>query len=166
MAQCVILNASHEPLALVNAQRGLVLCLEGKATVLDAHPVRKFRSPRQEFPVPIRIILKDYVPLGSRYYVPAQLNNDNLFLRDDETCQYCGRTRAELPRKMRLTRDHVLPTSRGGKDAWDNVVTACGACNHQKDARTPEEAGLTLRVKPRVPLVYEILLKRDELHTG
>ena len=64
---------------------------------------------------------------------------------------YCGR---QFPR-AELTRDHVLPTSRGGRDRWENVVAACRRCNWQKDNRTPEEAEMPLLAVPFRPNVYE-----------
>ena len=75
------------------------------------------------------------------------LCNRTLFRRDDHTCLYCGSkfTRADL------TRDHVLPTSRGGTDRWENVVAACRRCNWQKDNRTPEEARMPLLAVPFRP---------------
>ena len=70
-------------------------------------------------------LLRDRLPLGDR--------NELLFRRDRSICAYCGQQfgRADL------TRDHVVPRSRGGADHWRNVVTACRACNVRKAARTP-----------------------------
>ena len=65
------------------------------------------------------------------------LSNRALFHRDGHLCMYCG----GRFKHSELTRDHVIPTSRGGPDDWTNCVTACGACNRQKSNRTPEEAG-------------------------
>lgn len=79
------------------------------------------------------------------------LCNRTLFRRDDHRCLYCGR---QFPR-AELTRDHVLPTSRGGRDRWENVVAACRRCNWQKDNRTPEEANMPLLAVPFRPNVYE-----------
>ena len=79
------------------------------------------------------------------------LCNRTLFRRDDHRCLYCGGqfTRADL------TRDHVLPTSRGGNDRWENVVAACKRCNWQKDNRTPEEANMPLLAVPFRPNPFE-----------
>ncbi|RFA31476.1 HNH endonuclease [Alkalilimnicola ehrlichii] len=79
-------------------------------------------------------------------YVPP-LNNQTLFRRDDQICLYCGN---RFPRSQ-LSRDHVTPTSRGGRDCWTNVVTACKRCNNHKGARTPEEAGMQLLAVPFAP---------------
>jgi 5-methylcytosine-specific restriction endonuclease McrA len=47
--------------------------------------------------------------------------------------------------------DHILPTSRGGRNTWLNTVAACDGCNQRKDNRTPAEAGMVLRILPTVP---------------
>jgi len=71
----------------------------------------------------------------------------NLMKRDGHTCQYCGKS----PTTDKLTIDHVMPKSRGGKSLWHNCVMACLPCNFVKANRTPDEAGMKLRVKPFEP---------------
>lgn len=88
----------------------------------------------------------------SRRGIPP-LNNHELFLRDGHLCMYCG---YEFPDNQ-LTRDHVKPLSRGGKDVWSNVVTACKFCNARKGNRIPEEAGISLLAVPYVPNWAEFL---------
>ena len=75
------------------------------------------------------------------------LTNPGLFRRDDYICLYCGE---ELPPAM-LTRDHVVPLSAGGRDTWENVVTACQPCNHRKDNHTLEDIGMRLLAVPYAP---------------
>ncbi len=82
------------------------------------------------------------------------LNNRELFRRDHHTCAYCGEEFSFL----RLTRDHIKPASRGGRDTWMNVVTACRHCNGIKRNRTPEEAGIQLIYTPYVPNRAEYLI--------
>ncbi|RDV26104.1 HNH endonuclease [Alteromonas aestuariivivens] len=79
------------------------------------------------------------------------LTNTYLFRRDNCLCLYCGNTFTPSV----LTRDHILPRSRGGKDCWTNVATACQRCNHAKGARTPEEANMPLLAVPFSPNLYE-----------
>lgn len=79
------------------------------------------------------------------------LTNKYLFRRDNYMCLYCG---AQFAPKQ-LTRDHILPRSRGGKDNWTNVASACQRCNHAKGAKTPEEASMPLLAVPFKPNVYE-----------
>ncbi|MGN6328701.1 MAG: HNH endonuclease [Rhodanobacter sp.] len=82
------------------------------------------------------------------------LTNTALFARDRHLCLYCGEhfTRAEL------TRDHVLPLSRQGKDEWENVVSACVACNLKKSNRTPQQANMPLLAVPYRPSWVEHLI--------
>ncbi len=74
-----------------------------------------------------------------------------LFRRDDHRCLYCG---GQFSRSE-LTRDHVVPISRGGSDKWENVVAACKRCNWLKDCQTPEEAHMPLLAVPFRPNTYE-----------
>ena len=78
-------------------------------------------------------------------------NNRMLFRRDNYLCMYCGNKFSHYE----LTRDHVHPRSRGGKDIWENVVAACKRCNHFKADRTPEEAGMKLLAIPFIPNIFE-----------
>ncbi len=81
------------------------------------------------------------------------LNNRELFLRDGNLCMYCG----QEFRRQSLTRDHVIPLSRKGRDRWSNVVTACKHCNARKGNRTPEEARMQLLAIPYIPNWAEYL---------
>jgi hypothetical protein len=110
-----------------------VLILEGKAAIVETVPDRVFRSVREEFPVPATVALKEYHHTGSNFYQPATLNQSNLMLRDGYRCAYCRRHAVDLKPSEYLTRDHVVPQSRGGGDVWTNCVTSCSTCNHKKD---------------------------------
>jgi len=99
------------------------------------------------------IILQPIVALEGRvmnYFTPP-LCNRTLFRRDDHRCLYCG---GQFSRSE-LTRDHVVPISRGGSDKWENVVAACKRCNWLKDCQTPEEAHMPLLAVPFRPNTYE-----------
>ncbi|MHB8551894.1 MAG: HNH endonuclease, partial [Acidiferrobacterales bacterium] len=80
------------------------------------------------------------------HYVPP-LSNPALFARDAHLCMYCG----SQFHAHDLSRDHITPLSKGGTDAWTNVVTACKRCNNHKAGATPEEAGMTLLAVPFTP---------------
>ena len=71
-------------------------------------------------------------------------------MRDRFTCQYCGE---DFP-SHDLTFDHVVPRSRGGRTAWENVVTACSTCNLLKGSRLPTESGMYPRHLPRQPTTH------------
>jgi 5-methylcytosine-specific restriction endonuclease McrA len=82
------------------------------------------------------------------------LTNAALFARDQWICLYCNADGRRLP----LTRDHVVPTSKGGKDVWENVVSACIHCNSKKGGRTPQQAGMPLLAVPFRPSWVEHLI--------
>lgn len=77
----------------------------------------------------------------------VRLTRQNLFIRDKKTCQYCHKVFAE----KKLTVDHVMPLSRGGKHKWTNIVAACSPCNNKKGSKTPDEANMPLIKKPKEP---------------
>ncbi len=85
-------------------------------------------------------------------YVPP-LNNAALFRRDAHICLYCGTRFSGAD----LSRDHITPMSRGGSDAWNNVVTACKRCNNHKAGFTPEQAGMQLLAIPFTPTHAEYI---------
>lgn len=82
------------------------------------------------------------------------LTNTSLFARDRQLCLYCG----EQVARGKLTRDHVQPVSKGGRDEWENVVTACLHCNLKKSNRTPQQAGMPLLAVPYRPSWVEHLI--------
>ncbi|MHC4277793.1 MAG: HNH endonuclease [Planctomycetota bacterium] len=77
----------------------------------------------------------------------VKFNRRNIFARDGNSCQYCGK---KFP-TPELSLDHVMPRARGGEASWTNIVCACTECNKKKGGRTPREAGLRLIRKPFVP---------------
>lgn len=146
---CLALNASFEPLTIVPVRRAIRLVLDGKAEILEHDGDRRFHSERYSVPAPTVIRLVRYVHVPRRFR--RQVTNTFLFARDDYTCMYCGRHRSELRARQFLTRDHILPRSRGGGNSWDNVVTSCSPCNNRKGGRLPAEAGMRLLTVPREP---------------
>lgn len=81
------------------------------------------------------------------------LTNRALFSRDHHQCLYCGRFFGE----DYLSRDHVHPISRGGRDRWNNVVAACKRCNQHKGNRLLSETGMELLALPFCPNTAEYL---------
>lgn len=106
------------------------------------------------------IAVKGEIGTEHLYRTPT-LTNRALFRRDQHICAYCGQQYGA----DKLTRDHVMPRSRKGKDIWTNVVTACGGCNKVKDNKTPEEAHMDLLYVPYAPnrAEYLILMNRTIL---
>jgi len=82
------------------------------------------------------------------------LTNKALFRRDLNMCAYCGKT----PGLSHLTRDHIIPRSKGGVDKWNNVVTSCGPCNKHKSDYSLQKSGLELLYVPYEPNKAEYLI--------
>jgi 5-methylcytosine-specific restriction endonuclease McrA len=103
---------------------------------------------------------------GSGYapgrYPAVSLTNRTLFARDKNICAFCGN---HFTGNNILSRDHIMPRSRGGEDTWMNSVTACRPCNQRKGSKTLKEARMELLYLPYVPNHYEnlILLNRSIL---
>lgn len=154
--KCVVLNATYEPITIVSSKRALILYLEGKAMIVEEHPELVVRSPNQTFPVPTSIVLKHFVKGRMAFRSKAILTQRNMFIRDQYTCQYCGRNKQQLKSSEFLTRDHIIPRHHGGKDIWENVVTCCNSCNNKKAYHLLEELDMVLLKKPNAPTIFEI----------
>lgn len=102
------------------------------------------RCVRFELTVPkiIRLLTYDRLPKQ-----PVKFNRRNVYARDRNRCQYCGR---RFP-TSELTLDHVLPRSQGGGASWENIVCCCVKCNVKKGGRTPSEAHMKLITEPVKP---------------
>jgi len=137
----LVLNQDYRAMTICSVRRAVILMLLQKAELVVDRPERKVRSASMQLPWPSIIRLKRFVPLP---YRRIMLSRQNVLRRDGGTCQYCGS-------RERLTVDHVLPKSRGGKDTWENLVAACVPCNNRKGDRTPEESQMQLGRKPFRP---------------
>jgi 5-methylcytosine-specific restriction endonuclease McrA len=109
---------------------------------VEEHNGHILHSQKLSIHAPSVIRLTEYIHIP---FERRSLSRKNILLRDHSTCQYCGR---QYP-PSELTLDHVLPRSRGGESAWDNLVACCKRCNHKKGNRTPEESGMHLLRRPR-----------------
>ena len=125
----LVLNSSYEPINFTNWKRALVLLLKEKAQVLSSRVIR----------------LLNYVKLPLSKIMNITPSRSMIYKRDNNTCQYCGS-------KSKLTIDHVLPRSKGGKDTWENLVVACSSCNTKKSDKLLEQTGMKLVRKPRAPI--------------
>lgn len=120
--------------------RGGIQRSSGRQSRIEVHPI---------------IAVRGAVPSRAWRTVPA-LTNPKLFTRDRLLCAYCGHL---FPNEM-LTREHIVPVSRGGRDSWMNCITACKACNGRKGNRLPEEAHMGLLYLPYVPSLHEDMILR------
>jgi 5-methylcytosine-specific restriction endonuclease McrA len=143
MSRVLVLNASYEPINVCTVRRAAVLVLKQRAEILEhsqwALHAESLTMPR---PVVIRLITYVRVPRDAH---SRKITRRAIFARDEWTCQYCGNERGTL------TIDHVIPRSKGGSSAWDNIVTCCAPCNRRKGDRLPKQAGMHPRHQPKAP---------------
>ena len=120
--------------------RGGVQRATGLQSRIELHPI---------------VAVRGTVPSRAWRQAPA-LSNPKLFVRDRQVCAYCG-GRFHVDE---LTREHIVPVSRGGHDTWMNCISACRACNGHKGNRLPEEAHMSLHFLPYVPSLHEDMILR------
>lgn len=149
----LVLNADYQAMSVCSVERAMVLVVLEKAELIADRADRCIRSARTRHPWPTVVRLKRYIRMPYRRVL---LTRRNVLRRDDHTCQYCGSM-------DKLTLDHVMPRSRGGRDAWENLVAACTPCNNRKGNKTPEEAGMPLARKPFRP--SHVMYMRDLVGT-
>jgi hypothetical protein len=125
----LVIGADYLPIHFSSWKRAMLLVVKEKAQIVGKQVIRLLKYVKIPF-------LRPKVPTRKL-----------LFKRDSHTCQYCGKTLGS----DKLTVDHIIPRSRGGKDDWENVVAACGPCNLRKGDRTPKEADMPLLSQPYAP---------------
>lgn len=164
----LLLNVDYTPLEVISWRRAVEKLLSGRVQLVEQYEGREIRSPsiRLAFPAVVRL-------LGQYVKRRIRLTRRNILARDTFTCQYCGtrpRRPAGGPRLEDLTIDHVVPRAhaQGGWvtlpwsgrrvriTSWENVLTACERCNSAKADRTPDQAGLAMRKRPRPPSTVDI----------
>lgn len=142
----LILNLDGTPIGTAKWQHAVSMVLRESVNVVSYYD-KWCRSPSLELRIPSVVSLRSYVKPSK-----VQLNKRNIFLRDNNRCQYCGISESEM------SIDHIIPRSRGGDNTWHNLVVACHTCNRLKADRTPEECGMVLEKIPVPPtrLMYRI----------
>lgn len=141
-ASVLVLNKDYQPLSVCSVHRSMKLLFMDKAELLHDYPERKIRTVRKEYSYPSVIRLRRYINLPYKNIV---LSRHNIMKRDGNRCLYCGS-------RKNLTIDHVMPRSRGGRDTWENLATACNECNVRKGDLTPQEANMELSQEPFQPV--------------
>jgi len=155
MSQVLVLNASYEPLNITTWRRAIVMMMKGKAESLEEDTTHLVR---EDTLLPTVIRLRKFVHVPFR---ELSLTRKNVLHRDGFKCQYCGNGA-----EQKLSIDHVMPRSRGGLDIWENVTTACLACNAQKGNKTPQEANMTLSHIPKRPIGHLTFETRRQINSG
>jgi 5-methylcytosine-specific restriction endonuclease McrA len=164
MTTVLVLNADYTLLEVVSWQKAVSMLFADKVRLVEQYADRFLRSTSVTLPFPAVVVRTKYV--GRRRRV--RFSRRNILARDGFTCQYCGavpRRPQGTPNLEMLTIDHVVPHAQSQDGwvtlpwdgervrvtSWRNVLTACAPCNGQKAARTPKQAGFTMRKHPQAP---------------
>jgi hypothetical protein len=142
------LDASWQPLEIIDTFKAFNMCFTGRAKLVSSY------GQCDKHQIPSVIVLDKYV---RKFPFMLTCNRKNVFWRDKNICQYCGKKFLYKD----LTMDHVNPKSKGGLKSWKNIVTSCRWCNCKKRNRTPKEASMPLITKPQVPRVDLLDLYRN-----
>lgn len=122
----------------------------GKAEIIETADGIKIHAVNESISLPSVLRLNRIVKFHRR---EIPLTKSNVMRRDNYTCQYCGTSTA------RMTLDHIIPRTAGGRDDWENLVCACEDCNSRKGNRTPSEAGIALKRRPKKPHYFSFILQ-------
>jgi 5-methylcytosine-specific restriction endonuclease McrA len=150
MTKCIVLNADCSILGTCSWKRAIRLIVKGRAEALAEGDVRI--HPSMFAPKVIRLIKA----IRSLWRKEVPWSKQNVHVRDGFKCQYCGNSIS----KSKVTIDHVIPRAQGGKNLWENTVTACFECNNKKEDRTPSQAHMTLIRKLTKPTIMEFVLRK------
>ena len=142
--QVLLLNQDNTPLNIITVSKAYKLMARDKVWIDDSNDCYELLSISKIVKIPKILILKYYVKLPYKKAAPSR---QNILRRDQYCCQYCG---MDLTNKD-ATVDHVTPRSKGGASSWVNMVAACRKCNLDKGNRTPKEAKMELKTKPKEP---------------
>jgi 5-methylcytosine-specific restriction endonuclease McrA len=134
------LDAAWQPLEIIDSLKAFGMVYSGRAKIVENYN-QQFNAL---FYYPSIIVLNSYIRKGPVHLSPTRMN---IYWRDFYRCQYCR----EKFHQSKLTLDHVVPKSRGGKKSWENLVTCCQRCNQKKGDKTPLEASMELFNVPSVP---------------
>ena len=152
MQDVLVLNSTYEPIQVLSLKKAIKLIMKQRAHIEKQRGDMVLKSAHDTMPLPSVIRLQNYIRYQRK---PVMHSKRNILVRDKFTCQYCSFNTAKEKEKIKLTIDHVIPTSRGGKNDWDNTVACCVKCNTAKGNKTlkefEEESGLTLLKQPRRP---------------
>lgn len=155
-SKCLLLNADYTPLRIISWKRAVVWSIKYNNNNQYGIEILEYFKDRliqgacdKQYPVPAVAKTIQYFNL---HHKKINFSRHNLLIRDNYTCQYCGRQLAH----NQLTYDHIIPKSRFSFNKklatdWYNIVTACRQCNHKKGNRTPKEAGMNLITTPIEP---------------
>lgn len=162
MHKILRLNSAGHPIDWINYQTAArlyylnhIICECGSSSIRLRGGYNRLKRHRSFLNLNSIVSTNNINKLDYSAFTPP-LVNTTLFKRDGHQCLYCG----NIFSHNQLSRDHIIPLSKGGNDTWTNVVTSCKRCNNSKGARTPEDARMLLLAIPFTPSRVEYIILR------
>lgn len=177
-SKCLLLNADYTPLRIISWQKAIIWSIKYEANPRYTIEILEYYKDKyiqgvgdRTYPLPLVAKTVKYFDLYSK---SIKFSRKNLFIRDNYTCQYCGKRLLY----NELTYDHVIPKSLFEHNKikatnWYNVTTACICCNRKKSNKTPEQANMKLLNKPQkpayspkyLPIMRDLSIIKHEMHS-
>lgn len=149
MSQCVLLNADYSFLNIVDWRRALCMVVTDKVQVLS-YSDRVIKGAGG-YALRVPAVMKLVKLIRALYRTRVPFSKRNVLIRDNYRCVYCG------AQEKKLTIDHIIPRSKGGKSTFENCVACCRCCNSKKGCRTPSQARMYMKRQPYQPTIAEFL---------
>ena len=146
MQKALLLDRNYMALSVITWKRAIALMMKGKVEPVSETFAAEIKAAESTIKIPSILRLVTVIPWRA-HQGRMKFSRKHVMLRDNFQCQYCN---IHLGRNSG-TIDHVMPSSRGGKTDYLNCVASCKDCNNKKGDKTPREAGMVLRKKPRKP---------------
>lgn len=168
-SRCLLLNADFTPLSIIHWKKAVIWHMKYEDNpnygidIIDFYKNDHINGiNNKKYPIPAVARTKRFFRQNNQTLI---FSRKNIFLRDNYTCQYCGKQFEA----QNLTYDHVIPKSiwdnmQMSPTCWTNIVTACASCNRKKGNKTPKQANMPLiniPVKPTksqkyLPISYHL----------
>ena len=151
----LVIDSSYMPRSIINSERAFVTSYKGNAEIIsERNESFGLVNPNLDIQKPSIIKVHKYV---NQKFHKVPFSRENVFKRDNYECVYCG-----CSNRKTLTLDHVHPTSKGGQNTFENVVTACRSCNGEKADLTLQEWGKDIP-EPKRPHYLMLMRGLDEI---
>jgi len=152
----LVLSTGYEPLFKTSWKRAVIAVVCGRAEIIEQREDFFIRTGSGNFPFPtkVRFITGVFAGKIKKFKGKPKLSKKNLWIRDNGVCQYCLRDLS----LGKCTIDHVIPKSKGGPHAWENVVLSCSKCNQKKGSMLLSECSMNLIHNPSAPDTIDLNL--------
>jgi len=148
MERVIVLNYDYSFLNVVSPERAFSYIARGKV-IVEKVAEKVLTTAEKSFKIPV--VVRFIYMIRQVYKRKVPWSKRNIFIRDNYTCAYCG------IKSDKMTVDHVVPKSHGGKNTFENCVTSCKKCNNRKGDKSCKEVGMFPSHKRTQPTISEFM---------